>query len=643
MGTETKFQGAQTILGTPYYLSPEMCEGKSYNEKSDIWALGELLFVRNDVPTKAFDGSSLPALVNKIVNGDYEQIKNPSFSNAIKLLVDHLLKTNQKKDPLLHVFWRSLKDTAVNLQNSNAKSSEKSSSTKNRNSSLYRFCISDVTLSACPGIPTGIKIKQFGQLGHGDRASRNVPVKIEALEDKTISKIAVGNTFSIFCVDQGIALAYGLLREDIVDLSCGEEHCVALCENGQVFAWGNGVDGRLGIGDVQMIYVPTKVEIPTRQLISNVRCANHLFWHANCYGFQQVQQTELEFRLGFFANVKNNLDCEVDNIMRPTPLKPFPSRVIDVSPGPSHSGVLLENGHVHLFGRNADGELGIGNRQVMAMWTPWKPVRALQCKACVQVICFTMAATSDNELYFWATGASTKRDKADLNSSRCRSGERRPKNPKQAWGQWGKAGTPDGLAVTQPTLVLRLDVTRGANGNQSTYIKMALLVCSGKSVMAVIDTATQNNLCQVASGGEVQNNQNRFATTQRMSPGHIRRRSAPEGTPPQKQSTGGSISTWIQKELDNAEYISYTKFMSGDLDSNTRSTLLAEQRLLLEIDGLKKQLQEQSSTFRGMRHRWTYCRGSANSINSEGTLRLVRLSSSRPVYNAVQPGAQVSI
>ena len=31
-------------MGTPYYLSPELCEGKPYNEKSDIWALGVVLY-----------------------------------------------------------------------------------------------------------------------------------------------------------------------------------------------------------------------------------------------------------------------------------------------------------------------------------------------------------------------------------------------------------------------------------------------------------------------------------------------------------------------------------------------------------------------------------------------------------------------
>lgn len=31
-------------MGTPYYLSPELCEGKPYNEKSDIWALGVVVY-----------------------------------------------------------------------------------------------------------------------------------------------------------------------------------------------------------------------------------------------------------------------------------------------------------------------------------------------------------------------------------------------------------------------------------------------------------------------------------------------------------------------------------------------------------------------------------------------------------------------
>jgi len=35
---------ANTMVGTPYYLSPELCEGRPYNDKSDVWSLGCVLY-----------------------------------------------------------------------------------------------------------------------------------------------------------------------------------------------------------------------------------------------------------------------------------------------------------------------------------------------------------------------------------------------------------------------------------------------------------------------------------------------------------------------------------------------------------------------------------------------------------------------
>lgn len=35
---------AQTFVGTPYYMSPELIEESKYNAMSDIWALGCLIY-----------------------------------------------------------------------------------------------------------------------------------------------------------------------------------------------------------------------------------------------------------------------------------------------------------------------------------------------------------------------------------------------------------------------------------------------------------------------------------------------------------------------------------------------------------------------------------------------------------------------
>jgi NIMA (never in mitosis gene a)-related kinase 2 len=35
---------AQTYVGTPYYMSPELVEDSRYNAKSDIWAVGCLIY-----------------------------------------------------------------------------------------------------------------------------------------------------------------------------------------------------------------------------------------------------------------------------------------------------------------------------------------------------------------------------------------------------------------------------------------------------------------------------------------------------------------------------------------------------------------------------------------------------------------------
>jgi NIMA (never in mitosis gene a)-related kinase 1/4/5 len=57
---------AMTLVGTPYYLSPEVCEDKPYTFKSDIWALGCVLYEMCSLK-HPFQSSSLINLVIQIV------------------------------------------------------------------------------------------------------------------------------------------------------------------------------------------------------------------------------------------------------------------------------------------------------------------------------------------------------------------------------------------------------------------------------------------------------------------------------------------------------------------------------------------------------------------------------------------------
>lgn len=49
----------KTIVGTPFYMSPELVQGSGYNDKSDVWALGCIAFelIMLDKP---FSGNNLP-------------------------------------------------------------------------------------------------------------------------------------------------------------------------------------------------------------------------------------------------------------------------------------------------------------------------------------------------------------------------------------------------------------------------------------------------------------------------------------------------------------------------------------------------------------------------------------------------------
>ena len=93
---ETNF--AKTFIGTPYYLSPEICKELPYNNKSDIWAVGCILYQLCTF-NYPFDAKSQGALLSKILNNTPEKIDTSFYSKYLQKMIDLLLSLNEISFP----------------------------------------------------------------------------------------------------------------------------------------------------------------------------------------------------------------------------------------------------------------------------------------------------------------------------------------------------------------------------------------------------------------------------------------------------------------------------------------------------------------------------------------------------------------
>ena len=90
-------QQARTMVGTPYYLSPEIVQSKPYNSKTDIWSMGVMLYELCCL-RPPFDAPSIHLLSMKIIRGAYNPIP-ATFSPEIRLLVKQMLDLRPESRP----------------------------------------------------------------------------------------------------------------------------------------------------------------------------------------------------------------------------------------------------------------------------------------------------------------------------------------------------------------------------------------------------------------------------------------------------------------------------------------------------------------------------------------------------------------
>ena len=145
--TNTK-NNATTIIGTPYYFSPEIINGEPYNYKTDIWSLGVVLYEMCCLKLP-FESNNIAQLSIKIMKGKYDPIPN-RYSKNMANLIKNMLNIDQKLRPNINEVLQSpLLKNYHNNKYANKSSKNLSSNKKpiiNSYKSQYNFKINEQLL-----------------------------------------------------------------------------------------------------------------------------------------------------------------------------------------------------------------------------------------------------------------------------------------------------------------------------------------------------------------------------------------------------------------------------------------------------------------------------------------------------------------
>ncbi|WAR02234.1 NEK9-like protein [Mya arenaria] len=365
----TANKGANTVLGTPYYISPEM-------------------------------GQFAP------VKGNYSQ----DFKDLVMLMLSQDPAVRPSAHDLLYTHIPKFEEETTTDQDEDLDSHrdpQHASPKKKTRSILYYFDSASAELTPIELNPK-VKIRTTavgadhvivvttesqvytwgdgskGQLGHGDLTSLAKPKLVEALTGKSITSV------------------------DVIAVACGPSHVVVVGSEGEIFSWGNGAAGRLGLGTEDNHCQPMKVTVTESVLIREVFCGydgTMLLTDEGCAfacGSNQHNKLALNNRRGFIAAMRNIFTrTEVDGQKVPTMVRALRHRMIDISMGRHHTAVIVESGTVWSFGRNVEGQLGVGETKPVD--APVE-VKAMMDKNIVRVQCgehYTVASTNENEIYYW--------------------------------------------------------------------------------------------------------------------------------------------------------------------------------------------------------------------------------------------------
>uniref|UniRef100_A0A8C2F3T5 non-specific serine/threonine protein kinase n=1 Tax=Cyprinus carpio TaxID=7962 RepID=A0A8C2F3T5_CYPCA len=448
---------AETCVGTPYYMSPELCQGVKYNFKSDIWAMGCVLFEMLTL-TRTFDATNPLNLCVKIVQGNWTmEINSEIYTSDLIKLVYECLDQDPEKRPTAEQILEQQKqfllstvtETSVAVVTTRSREVYFWGGGKFTPQKLDMFKGGSIAQHVCAGethfaVVTVEKelytwsvqggAKMVGQLGHGDQASYRQPRRVERLQGKAIRQVSCGADFTACVTDEDQMYMFGsdyygcvgvenelgmeVLEPVLLDffqerpvrqVSCGDNHVVALTRSGDIYSWGCGEHGRLGLDCEDDFSSPMQVEVPKGAFIESVYCGSDgTFFLTESGKVLACGNNELN-KLGLnqgISGIKNHTREGYQGIPYTTTLTLVKQlsrfKIQFIAPGKTHTAAIDERSRLVTFGCNKFGQLGVKDfkkhQGVQILVGPFGG------KFVTKVSCgdgFTIAATEDNQIFAW--------------------------------------------------------------------------------------------------------------------------------------------------------------------------------------------------------------------------------------------------
>jgi serine/threonine protein kinase len=84
---------AESMIGTPLYFAPEVCNNDAYDERSDVWSLG-VVFYEMCTLRRPFEGDNLFSLIQQILDSEITP-----FNNGVPSALEGLVRLMLDRDP----------------------------------------------------------------------------------------------------------------------------------------------------------------------------------------------------------------------------------------------------------------------------------------------------------------------------------------------------------------------------------------------------------------------------------------------------------------------------------------------------------------------------------------------------------------